>query len=91
MPKPKPKPSSGKPTRTHSRKPKPARGGARPGAGRKPIDPDSRAVQLAITLPPHLAAALDSRARQLGCSRSSLIASILAAELAADLAGNQAD
>jgi hypothetical protein len=49
------------------------RGGARPGAGRKPSNPEGRTAILTATVPEVLIAQLDERAEQRGWNRSEAV------------------
>jgi ribbon-helix-helix CopG family protein len=49
------------------------RGGARPGAGRKPVNPEGRTATLAVTVPESLIAQLDELAVRRGWNRSEAV------------------
>lgn len=53
---------------------KKAHGGKRKGAGRKPIDPNDKAVVVAVSLPSELVAQLDELRETKGWNRSQAVA-----------------
>jgi hypothetical protein len=57
-------------------------GGKRAGAGRKPIDPDDKAVVVAVSLPGELVAQLDERREKEGWNRSQAVAEAIRGLLA---------
>jgi predicted DNA-binding protein len=53
------------------------KGGKRPGAGRKRLQPDEKGVTVAFVLPPELVTRLDALAGAEGKSRSTVLVEIL--------------
>jgi hypothetical protein len=54
-------------------KKKKGRGGARDGAGRKPVNPEGKTVVLAASVPGELADQLDNLAKERGWNRSKAV------------------
>ena len=54
-------------------KKKKGRGGAREGAGRKPVNPEGKTVVLAASVPGELAEQLDALAKKRGWNRSQAV------------------
>lgn len=57
------------------------RGGYRPGAGRKAIDPKKRSIGISVTLSPAALRKVDQAARRLGVNRSKVIVQLIGEHL----------